>query len=126
MLKNSKTLSPLLSVLAAARRPLAVQEIIAAAEKRGLDVHKTTMYRRLSQLMETGEVSEIVFADGIRRYERAEKEHHHHAVCESCGKVEDVILPDDHQKLATIVARVTGFSDLRHVLEFYGLCAKCK
>jgi Fe2+ or Zn2+ uptake regulation protein len=56
---------------------------------------------------------------------RGDAHHHHHIVCEDCGRVShlEVCLP------AGLTGRVEGASGFRvtgHHLEFQGLCAECR
>jgi Fur family ferric uptake transcriptional regulator len=56
-------------------------------------------------------------------------EHHHHLICESCGIVLDVILPDGVEAAMDStfdeVATSLGFAPLHHVVDIYGTCATC-
>ena len=66
------------------------QEIHEALAARGSTVGLASVYRAVDGLVEQGLLQRVDFGDGIARYEpvRAGHEHHHHLVCESCGKVE--------------------------------------
>lgn len=68
----------------------------------------------------------------VARFELAEwlTGHHHHVVCSSCGRVDDVSLDRSTEgALASIVGRVAsdaGFSVSEHSLEIEGLCPVCR
>lgn len=49
--------------------------------------------------------------------------HHHHLVCEDCGKAVDIDPPDETWLRTT--ANQNGFTVARHVLEVFGRCADC-
>jgi Fe2+ or Zn2+ uptake regulation protein len=102
--------------------PLSAEDIL----KRLPDTHKTTVYRELAFFEEEGLIQKIDFGDGIRRYELAELEHHHHLICVSCKKVTDVHLEGDLESQERNISRRTGFKILNHALEFFGLCPSCK
>jgi Fur family ferric uptake transcriptional regulator len=51
--------------------------------------------------------------------------HHHHVVCQGCGKVEDFI-DCKIDEIANQITNKTGFSIRKHILEFSGFCKKCK
>lgn len=91
----------------------------------------SSMYRTLSVLDETSILRKHYDADGIARYELAEwlTDHHHHVVCVSCGRIEDVALGDAHEEtihdIAIDLGRQTGFRVLDHVLEVEGVCGAC-
>lgn len=88
--------------------------------------HKTTVYRELAFLESEGLIRKIDFGDGVRRYERAAMEHHHHLVCMRCKGVQDIHLDGDLDIQEQKITRKTGFKILNHSLEFFGLCPKCK
>jgi Fe2+ or Zn2+ uptake regulation protein len=90
------------------------------------DAHKTTIYRELAFFEEQGLIRKIDFGDGIRRYELAEREHHHHLICVSCKKITDIRLKHDLEIQERTISRRTGFKILNHALEFFGLCPSCK
>jgi Fur family ferric uptake transcriptional regulator len=70
----------------------------------------------------------VEFGQGYYRYERAEPEdgpHHHHLVCQRCGKIED-FLGCDVAALASRLEAESGFKVERHQLELYGTCPGCQ
>ena len=85
----------------------------------------STVYRTLELLKELGLVTEIALGDGRVRYHPVDKGHHHHLVCQKCGKTvdlpEEVMLP-----LEETLSRDYHFkSDLKH-LAIFGLCSDCQ
>ena len=83
-----------------------------------------TVYRTLEALRATGWVTMTAQQHGEAAYLWCPNEHHHHAICKRCGRVEDVpcrALPN-YQK---ILSRGLGFSLTDHQLEFFGICAHC-
>jgi len=93
--------------------------------KKGVAVHKITLYRQLQQLARAGQVEVTRFADGVARYERV-KAHHHHVVCRSCHRVEDVEVGEHLAGEERRVAKQLKFGQVTHALEFYGLCPSCQ
>ena len=83
-----------------------------------------TVYRNITILIEQGLVQKIHFGSTFDRFE-ANPEPHYHIICESCGKIEDfqVSIYEDINKQA---GTCSDFSINRHMIEFYGLCPKCK
>ena len=84
----------------------------------------STVYRTLELLKELSLVTETDFDEGRVRYHVAEKGHHHHLVCHTCGKIIDM-------KEATLyplkddLFREYGFdANLRH-LAISGKCSNC-
>ncbi|GMA50082.1 transcriptional repressor [Alicyclobacillus contaminans] len=83
-----------------------------------------TVYNSLKYLVEQGLIQELHITNGVSRYD-GRMEEHHHAVCDKCGKMVEVLteLPEDF--LQRVVAE-TGFEIHHHHLIFHGLCADCK
>lgn len=104
-----------------ATSPLTVADV---AKKVGSTAHLATIYRTLEKLATANLLTRVDFQEGKFRYEYVH-DHHHHAVCESCGKVAEV--QDD--KLENMMDKIKvekGFSITRHALELFGLCKSCQ
>ncbi len=91
-----------------------------------MHVNKTTVYRQLEKLVQSGAVQELEFGDGKKRYEAARDGHHHHLVCNNCHAVTCFELDNDLQDLEKKIRFKKGFKVMNHNLEFFGLCAKCR
>jgi Fur family transcriptional regulator, ferric uptake regulator len=117
----------LIEVLAAADRPLTIPEILR--RRRGLA--QSSVYRNLVVLEDADVVHRIVTRDEFARYELTEDltGHHHHLVCATCGRVEDVpATPALEKSLEAAVARAartSGFRTSHHRLDLVGVCADC-
>jgi Fur family transcriptional regulator, ferric uptake regulator len=117
----------LVEVLAGSDRPLTIPEILDA--RRGLA--QSSVYRNLVVLEDAGVVHRMMTRDEFARYELAEDltGHHHHLVCSSCGRVEDLpATPGVERSVAAAVddaARRAGFRTQHHRLDLVGLCARC-
>ena len=85
----------------------------------------STVYRTLELLKKLNLVTEIDLDDGCLRYHHQEKGHHHHLICNKCGKVVDVpeSLFDDLGK--KISGNYDFVPNLNH-LAIFGLCSDCK
>jgi Fur family ferric uptake transcriptional regulator len=88
-----------------------------------LGVNKTTVYRQIEKLLESGQILEIELGDGKKRYEIKDDKHHHHLVCRNCGSLEDIHLSED--VLLAEVNNQSKFKVEHHSLEFFGLCVNC-
>ena len=129
----------LLRLLARSREPLSVQEMCQAvnteqepsrAEPGSPDdsVNLVTVYRFIGLLVELGLVRRVEFGQGYYRYEREEPQegpHHHHLVCQRCGRVED-FHGCDIADLKSRLEAESGFTVERHQLEMYGTCPTCQ
>lgn len=96
------------------------------ASKMGSKAHLATVYRTLEKFVTVGILERIDFQEGKFRYEYMHG-HHHHAVCNSCGSVEDISdTTSEIEALEKRLAKQSGFSVTKHVLELFGLCNKCQ
>ncbi len=84
-----------------------------------------TVYRMLDALDDLGLICRMHAGEDCRTYlMRRPVGHHHHLVCESCGKVVDITSCDINQ-IEDRLARDTGFTISGHLLEFHGMCRSC-
>jgi Fur family ferric uptake transcriptional regulator len=92
----------------------------------GAAVGRATIYRVLEQLEELHLVHRLEIDKDRASFERAEPdgEHHHHLVCERCGRV----APFADTALERAIGRVSrgaGFEVRAHDVVLRGLCARC-
>jgi len=117
----------LIEVLDASDRPLTIREILDM--RPGLA--QSSVYRNLVVLEEADVVHRIVTHDEFARYELAEDltGHHHHLVCATCGRVEDLpaseSIEKSVEKAVAQAARRVGFRTAHHRLDLVGTCADC-
>lgn len=104
----------------------------AADLHRRMDLPLSSLYRSLTVLDEAGVLERHHDADGLARFELAEwlTGHHHHLVCVSCGRVEDVELDrsteETLERVAKGAAEAAGYAQTGHNLEVEGLCPTCR
>jgi len=82
------------------------QEIFDGIRADGRPVGIASVYRALDQLVELELVQRVELGDGIARFEPAhvDGEHHHHLVCDGCGRVEQF----SDARLESSLTRVAG------------------
>ena len=114
----------LLIALARAGRELTITEIRHRLKKK---MDEVTVYRALEALATSGIVRRVDLRHAHAHYELITgKQHHHHLVCTSCGKVEDIAVCGTDRLEKEALARSTAFTKLQdHALEFFGMCKKC-
>lgn len=95
-------------------------DLRAGGERIGL----ATVYRALQAMSDSGEVDSLRTDDGETRYRKCGPRHHHHLVCRECGLTVELDGPSV-EVWATKVAKDNDFSDVKHVVELFGLCAGC-
>lgn len=99
-------------------------EIYKALSERFPSMSVATVYNNLRLFTKIGFVKEMNFGDASSRFDFTTTQHYH-AVCQNCGKVEDVYYPglEDVEEVTT---ELTGFQVTSHRLEIYGLCSECQ
>ncbi len=122
----SKVREAVLQYLEKSAEPHTAIQIEKALAKVGLKVHKTTIYRELEILEKSGTIQYVYFDGKQVRYELTSKPHHHHVVCVDCGTVKDIAVGDILEKKEKAIAHKSKFTILRHSLEFFGICSRCK
>jgi Fur family transcriptional regulator, ferric uptake regulator len=89
-------------------------------------ISRASVYRTLEQLEELKLVQRLEMGRGMASYERIEPsgEHHHHVVCENCGRVE----PFEDRGLERAIGRLedrVGFEVSEHEVVLRGRCPRC-
>ena len=104
--------------------PVTIRQILKDVRPR--TINQTTVYRMLESFKKAGLVVQIDFQHGHAHYELAGERHHHHVVCTSCEKVEDVRGCNDDQLTEKALRQTSHFSGITsHSLEFFGVCKSC-
>jgi Fur family transcriptional regulator, ferric uptake regulator len=105
---------------------ISAQEISERLRDSGTDVGLASVYRALDLLHELGLVQRVAFGDGGYRFEPVSPggDHHHHAVCDTCGRVTRF----EDERIERQLERLAG--DLRHSMSghdlvLHGRCASC-
>lgn len=115
-------------ILASSNRPLTIPEILTFDE----ELAQSSAYRNLNELITCGVVHRVISGEDHSHFELSEDltSHHHHLICTSCGRVDDVTLEDSTEESLTAaldkVARSNGFAAQHHRLDVLGLCIDCK
>ncbi|MBV9270648.1 MAG: transcriptional repressor [Candidatus Eremiobacteraeota bacterium] len=112
-------------VLHREKRYLSAAEIHRRLRDAQSKVSLATVYRTLGLLEERGEVSSRVDAGGESTYVSCAPTHHHHAICRTCGKVEDVDC-DAVGRFSEALRKYNGFKLDDHEMEFFGRCKACR
>jgi len=82
-----------------------------------------TVYRAVAAMEAAGFVERVGARDGSALYARcATPSHHHHIVCDGCGRIAHADCP---VVPGLDAARTDGFVITRHEVTLYGLCPTC-
>jgi len=103
------------------------QEIFDGIRDEGGRVGIASVYRALDQLVELRLVQRVELGDGIARFEPShlDGEHHHHLVCDDCGKVEPFSDPGLERALEQ-AARRLEYGMRAHEVVLHGHCGDCR
>jgi Fe2+ or Zn2+ uptake regulation protein len=120
----TKARSAIIEIFCITEHPINAQYIQTKLPDSQITVNKTTVYRELQFLVDRNLIKPVHLTPDTLSYELVDRAHHHHIVCNNCGKIEDVILPTE--KFLDDVKKQTNFELHSHSLEFYGQCTACK
>lgn len=114
-----------LKVLSETREHLTAREILRRARRRLPHLNKSAVYRALEVLTHLSLVNPIDVGQGEIQYELNTQPHHHHLVCQQCGKITDI---DGHafNALDTILRSEYGFAPFLFHFAIFGVCRECQ
>jgi Fur family ferric uptake transcriptional regulator len=106
---------------------LTAPEIEAGLRRKGHRVGLASIYRTLELLADMKLVGRLEVGQGIARYEPLVPggDHHHHLVCDHCGRV----IPFDDDDLEQTIDRLTHkvrFQVAEHDVVLHGACRSCR
>ncbi len=81
-----------------------------------------TVYDVLNDLVELGEIQQLDFGEGARRFDPTTAEHHH-LICDRCGKVRDIFA--DFSQFQIPRSQSYGFTIRNAEVTFRGICEQC-
>jgi len=121
-LKATKPRMAVLRLLARSKRPESPRAIVEGVP----DIDQATVYRMLKILEGARIIRRVDFGHTHAHYEILRDDDHHHLICISCGRSEDIHKCNADEMAAAVLRQSDHFSKIeRHALEFYGLCNIC-
>lgn len=107
--------------------PICAPQILKTLKKQNITLNKTTIYRNLSSLIDKKLLREVRVEPEKSFYESAELEHHHHFICQDCGKIKKVMNTELERVLSKVEAslKASGMKINKHDVEFFGRCNTC-
>ncbi len=125
-LRNTRQREEILDAFFSADRHITADNLYAILKKKDPEIGYATVHRNLKLMCESGLAEGIKVGNNKTRYEqRHGHEHHDHLICTKCGKFIEV--KDERiERLQERLADVNDFTPVRHKLEIYGFCKKCK
>lgn len=106
---------------------LTAQEIAARLRDEGSTVGTASVYRALDLLHGVGLVQRVEVGEGGTRYEPVIPggEHHHHVVCEECGRI-SAFEDDGLERAIDRLAKRLGHRVSGHDVLIRGRCSRCE
>ena len=104
---------------------VSAQRLHAELRDAGSTIGLATVYRALTDLVESHEADALQSPDGENLFRFcASSGHHHHLICRQCGQTRE-IEADPVEQWAAQVAAEHGFIKPQHVVDVFGLCPAC-
>jgi Fur family ferric uptake transcriptional regulator len=116
-----------IELLAGQACALSAQEIDDRLRSGRRAVGRASVYRALEQLAELRLVARVEVGDGVARYEpnHPSGDHHHHVVCDRCGRIQAFEDPDLESAIHSLSRRLS-FDVGEHDVVLRGECAECR
>ncbi len=85
-----------------------------------------TVYRTMKLITDSGLAREVIFGDGVSRFEhKYGHPHHHHLICNGCGEITEF----SSQKMNEVekhILKKYSFKAESHHFKIFGLCKNCE
>lgn len=96
------------------------EEIFSLAREKMPSVARGTVYRNLGILAQEGRIRRLEMPCAPARYDR-QFSPHPHLICEVCGRVEDLAMPEGLLSPLAQGVELTGYD-----LKLFHICAQCR
>lgn len=124
-LRRTKALEELVATLLESARPMTLAEL-AASPRLADQCDKATVFRLLQRLVGHGVVRRLGLHERAAYFTLLIPEQHSdYLICTSCGSIEAITAPCPVHRLEEEIRAKTGFRNLYHELEFFGVCPQC-
>jgi len=125
--RSSAPRAEIIEVLAGLGCSVSAREITAELQRRGSTTGSASVYRTLDLLERLKLVQRVDVSEGLARYEPALPggDHHHHVVCDRCGKVSAF----EDEALEAAINRLSlrlDFAIDAHDVTLRGECPGCR
>lgn len=125
-LKETAQRNHIFDVFLSSEDHVSAEDIYRMVNRGRRKVGFTTVYRTMKLISGCGLAREVMFDDGIARFEHTfGKKHHHHLICTRCKKVIEFTSKtmDDAEKA---LLKKNEFELQYHKYEIFGLCKECR
>jgi Fur family ferric uptake transcriptional regulator len=116
-----------IDLLAEQHCALSAQEIEDRLREQGRRVGRASVYRALDLLVDNGLINRLEVGQGMARYEPVHPggEHHHHLVCDRCGRLVAFDDPALERAIDDLGTRL-GMRVTEHEVLLRGECERCE
>ena len=126
-LRQTKALEQVVWALAEAVTPITLKELQELPRLQKTDFDRTTLFRLLNRLCEQGLVRRLGLHQRAAFFTLSVPGGcHDYLICRECGRVDLIDAECPVRELEEQVAKKSGYQDLYHELEIYGICPQCK
>jgi Fur family ferric uptake transcriptional regulator len=117
-----------LELFSAQRCAMTARDVEDRLRDGGREVGRASIYRALEQLDDLALVKRVEVGPGMARYEAVLEsgDHHHHMVCDRCGRVTPFEDPALEAAIEALAGREGGFDVAGHDVVLRGACAACR
>jgi Fur family ferric uptake transcriptional regulator len=126
-MRITKNRIQIIDTLLRAEKPLSLDEI---QERTGANEGMpdyATVFRVMTVLENLQVAQKVNFNRSCSYYELVNpQQHYDHIICTECGQVTLMIDSCPVEKVERKIEKRYGFSDIRHSLEFFGVCRECR
>ncbi len=105
------------------KKHITAEELYNIIAKKYDDISRTTVYRNLNLLSNTGEIRKIEIPGGADCYDYLIHKHYH-MKCINCGNIFDVKM-DFIEDLQDRITDTSGNEFIDHDIIFKGICSNC-
>lgn len=125
-LKGTEQRALILKTFLGTDEHVSVDDLFGMVKRENKKIGYATVHRTMKLIAESGLAREVMFNDGIARFEHTlDTAHHHHFVCNSCGKVIEFSSKAMEAEEKRI-AKSFGFEVQSHHFKIFGLCRVCR
>ena len=126
-MRITKNRTRILDALLQADKPLSLDEIQSRAGLKGSVPDYATVFRVMT-LLESLQIAQKVHLNrSCSYYELLDpRQHYDHIICTECGNVTVMVDSCPVEKLERQIEQQYGYSEIRHSLEFFGKCWRCR
>jgi Fe2+ or Zn2+ uptake regulation protein len=121
-LRRTKALVEMVGTLLENDRPMTLSELVASNQA----ADQSTVFRLLQRLTEHGVIRRLGLHERAAYFTLlVPGRHSDYLICTTCGSIEPIQAPCPVHHLEDEIREKTGYRNLYHELEFFGVCPKC-